>query len=137
VDFFTSLASRQAAMLLSWLGYDVSLSSTISANSYTLFLNNSATVRVIEGCNSIAVILLFMAFIFSFKGKLINYLWFLPIGMGLLWLTNLGRIAWLAHELYWQGKEAFYWQKSLFSASIYAIVLLLWLFWVRLVSRQK
>jgi exosortase family protein XrtF len=137
VDVFTSAAAGQSATVLRWFGYSVDCMATISANEFTLFLDGAATVRVIEGCNSVAVILLFIAFVFGFKGKFSHYLWFLPLGIGLLWFINLGRIAWLAHGLYLQGAEAFYWQKSVFSASIYAFVCLLWLFWIRLTAKSK
>ena len=84
-----------------------------------------------------AVFILFFAFIFAFKGRWSDLLWFTPIGLVVIHLFNLGRLALLIH-LSQSNSELFHFMhKYLFTLIIYAAVFLLWVVWVKLVLKRK
>ncbi len=132
VDYFTATTGKQAKDMLNYFGHNASLKMLPDVNAVTIYLDARPTVQVIEGCNGFAVLLLFIAFLFAFKAKWFHYLWFIPISLPLLWTGNVFRIYWLATAIAENGREAFAWQKSAFTTSIYFVILLIWMFWIRL-----
>lgn len=137
VDYFTATTGQQAKNLLIYFGYTASLQMLPDTNAVTIFLDQIPTVQVIEGCNGFAVLLLFTSFLFAFRAKWIHYLWFIPIALPLLWSVNVLRIYWLALVISENGKEAFAWQKSVFTTSIYFVILMIWMFWIKLSTTQS
>lgn len=137
VDIFTTTTAEQSKSVLEFFGYHTQLLFAPETNSVTISLNNRPAVQVIEGCNGFAVLLLFVSFLFAFRGRIKDYLWFIPLAVPLLWTVNVLRVYWLAIVVSENGREAFAWQKSVFTTSIYLVILLLWLFWIKLASTKK
>jgi exosortase family protein XrtF len=136
VDFFTALAGNAAVSLLDLLGLDAFSELHAENNSVWIYLNNIAVVQVIEGCNGIAVAILFVAFNLAFKGILKQSALYSVVFLITIWVVNVFRIGWLAYVIQGNGYEAFSWHKSIFTASIYIYVLMLWLLWVRIVGKK-
>lgn len=137
VDYFTNLAARGATALLNYLGLSTHYVLLPQANNVWIYQGDKALVSVIEGCNGVSVGILFLAFMFAFAGKWRVLIVFTALSLLLIWLVNIARIAWLAWVVMENGLETFYWQKSIFTASIYAFVLLLWLLWIRIISKSQ
>lgn len=98
----------------------------------------SNSVSLFEGCNGIAVFILFFAFVFAFKGRWSDLIWFVPLGLVVIHLFNLARLVALI-ILAQQGNDAIFhfMHKYLFSLVIYAGVFLMWVFWVRLALKRN
>lgn len=98
----------------------------------------SNSVSLFEGCNGIAVFILFFAFVFAFKGRWSDLIWFVPLGIVVIHLFNLARLVALI-MLAEQGHDALFhfMHKYLFSLVIYAGVFLMWVFWVRLALKRN
>ncbi|GEM_PF-3479531 len=137
VDVFTTATSNQAKSLLEYFGYEASLQFYPDKNSVTIYLKNNPAVQVIEGCNGFTVLLLFVSFLFAYRSRLKLYLWYIPLTVPLLWGVNVLRVYWLAIVINENGREVFAWQKSVFTASIYLVILLFWMLWIKLASSKK
>ena len=68
-DYITNLVSRQSEDILNVMGYDAHVEPHTEEPSMKLIINGKYLARIIEGCNSISIIILFVSFIMAFSGK--------------------------------------------------------------------
>ncbi len=95
-----------------------------------LLMDGMNAISVEEGCNGISIMLLFVAFVIAFGGKLLNLVIFIPAGLLFIHLANIGRLMLLSLLNVEMGGQAFhFFHKYFFTASIYLAVLLLWYLW--------
>ena len=106
--------------------------------SMKVILNGRYVARVIEGCNSVSIIILFLAFIVAFKGSLKkNTIIFGVVGAMIIYIVNILRIAFLTVMIYeYQSYQEFF-HSIVFPAIIYGITFLLWIVWVHKFSNFK
>ena len=136
-DYFTNLVTKQSQILLQELGYNVQVLPHPDEPSMKVIINNKYLARIIEGCNGISIIILFISFIIAFSGKLKTTIVYAFIGSVLIYIVNLIRIVILSIGLYhspWR-KEALH--TVVFPAIIYGLVFLLWMVWVNWFSNLK
>jgi exosortase family protein XrtF len=116
------------------LGYDAYVEQNTEELSMKFMLNGKYVSRIIEGCNSVSIIILFLAFIIAFSGSLKDTIWFGVFGSLLIYLVNLFRIIALS-ILYYKFPE---YQDLLhnlaFPAVIYGLTFILWITWVKYFS---
>jgi len=104
----------------------------------SLWLDNAYAISVEEGCNGINIMILFIAFVVAFGGKLINMLIFIPAGILFIHVSNIGRLMLLSLlNVEWGGQAFHFFHKYGFTAVIYLSVLLLWYLWVTSFSGKK
>ena len=134
-DYFTNLVSIQSEALLNAFGYQTLILPHEDEPSMKLFLNGKLLVRIIEGCNGISVIILFLSFIAAFSRKLkITFIYMLS-GSVLLYTVNLLRIVILTIGLYHYPEYNDVFHSVIFPLIIYGLVFLLWIFWVNRFSK--
>ena len=129
-DYFTNLVANQSVFLLETVGYHAQVAPHPNEASMKLIINNKFVARVIEGCNSISVIILFISFIIAFAGKWKITMFYGLFGIVLIYIANLFRVVILSIGLY-----HYPWRKEIlhaviFPLIIYGMVFLLWMFWV-------
>jgi len=129
-DYLTNLVAKQSESLLDAFGYDVSIISNENEASLRLIINKKYVARVIEGCNSVSIIILFIAFIIAFAGKFKTTLIYLLAGSVLIYAVNLIRIVVLSIGLYHYPWRREILHTVIFPLIIYGMVFLLWMFWV-------
>ena len=100
-----------------------------------LFFNTKYVARIVEGCNAISVIVLFISFVVAFSGKLKTTLFFIFGGSLLIYVLNVLRIAALSALIFYFPKQEPFLHGVLFPLYIYGVVFMLWLIWVRNFSR--
>ncbi len=100
-----------------------------------LFFNDKYVARIVEGCNAISVIILFISFVVAFSGKLKTTLLFIFGGSLLIYVLNVLRIAALSALIFYFPKQEPFLHGVLFPLYIYGVVFMLWLIWVRNFSR--
>lgn len=100
-----------------------------------LFYEQKYVARIVEGCNAISVIILFISFVVAFSGKLQTTLLFIFGGSLLIYVLNVLRIAALSALIFYFPKQEPFLHGVLFPLYIYGIVFILWLIWVRKFSR--
>ncbi|TDU42786.1 exosortase family protein XrtF [Gelidibacter sediminis] len=129
-DYLTHLVAKQTDVLLENLGYDSAIQKHPDEPSMKLIINNKYVARVVEGCNSISVLILFGSFVIAFAGKFKTTFLYILAGSVLLYVVNLFRIVILSIGLYhypWRSEEL---HTVIFPLIIYGMVFLLWMFWV-------
>lgn len=131
VDIFSSLVGQQAAQVLRWFGFNAVTADYNIEKSTHIIVGNIPCVRVIEGCNGLSVMILFVAFLFGFPGSWKHKIWFIPAGLLLIHLFNISRVAILCWTVYRFGETGYPIYKEMFTASIYVLVLAMWYLWVQ------
>lgn len=136
-DYFTNLVAKQSESLLSSMGYNVEVLPHPDEPSMKVIVNNQYLARVIEGCNAISVIILFISFIVAFSGKLKTTFFYILSGSVLIYTVNLLRIVLLTIGLYHYPSYEAILHTVIFPAIIYGMVFLLWILWVNRFSKLK
>ena len=129
IDGFTKIISDQSAFLLNFTGYETVTKDFPSHETVQFYINGKVATRMVEGCNAVSVMIMFLAFVFAFY-KGIKTFYFAFAGIVLLYILNLFRIYVLnvivvdfpaltksAHDYF-------------FPAIIYGGVVALWLIWI-------
>lgn len=129
IDGFTKIISDQSAFLLNFTGYETVTKDFPSHETVQFYINGKVATRMVEGCNAVSVMIMFLAFVFAFY-KGVKTFYFAFAGIVLLYILNLFRIYVLnvivvdfpvltkpAHDYF-------------FPAIIYGGVVLLWLIWI-------
>ncbi|MGC4040377.1 MAG: exosortase family protein XrtF [Flavobacterium sp.] len=130
VDSFTQSVADQSAAVLSWFDSKSYTMPHLKEPSVKLFYKGKYISRIIEGCNAISVMILFVSFVIAFTGKFKNTLFFILAGILLVHVLNIARIALLCVALYAfpQGEHLLH--GVVFPLVIYGVVFLLWVIWV-------
>ena len=129
-DYLTHTVAKQSKELLETVGYETRVERHPEEPSMKLIIRNKFVARVVEGCNSISVIILFISFIIAFSGKFKTTLFYLLAGSTLIYVVNLIRIVVLSVGLYHYPWRREILHTVIFPAIIYGMVFVLWMFWV-------
>ncbi len=110
--------------ILNFFGFD-----TFTYHRVTGISGNPG-VEIVDGCNGIAAIGLFLGFIIAFPGPWKSRLSFSVIGIGVIYLTNIVRIVFLAiTQAKWPALFDFTHDYST-TAIFYVVIFVLWMVWV-------
>lgn len=102
---------------------------------YQIIYKGKYLARIIEGCNAISVIILFIAFVVAFSGKLKPTAFYILGGSLLIYILNIFRIVFLTILVYRFPNQEHILHGVLFPLTIYGIVFLLWVIWVNKFSK--
>lgn len=129
IDYFTKIIANQSAFLLNNSGYNTVTKDFLQYETVQFYINGKVATRMVEGCNAISVMIMFLAFVLAFY-KGVKTFGFVLFGVVVLYVLNLFRIYILnvividyvnltkpAHDYF-------------FPAIIYGGVVLLWLLWI-------
>jgi len=130
VDGFTQIVASQVRQLLLFINYNGQLMVHNSQPAIKLYVENVYVARIVEGCNAISVMILFTAFIVAFKGKIKHTLAFIGIGIVLIHILNVTRIALLSIALLHYPEQENLLHGVIFPLFIYGVVFFLWIIWV-------
>ncbi|WP_204346771.1 exosortase family protein XrtF [Psychroserpens algicola] len=136
-DYITHLVANQSELVLNAFGYDTVIVSHPDEPSMKLIVKNKFVARVVEGCNSISIIILFVSFIAAFSARFKSTFIYMLSGSVLIYSVNLLRIAILSIGLYNYPWRRDILHTVIFPMIIYGIVFLLWMFWVNRFSKQQ
>ena len=135
IDSITKMVGRNTEQVLLLFTNDSSVQESATHPYMKLFYNQQYVARIIEGCNAISVIILFISFIVAFSGKLIPTLLYIFGGSLLIYVLNVIRIAALSALIFYFPKQESILHGVIFPLSIYGVVFILWLIWVRKFSK--
>jgi len=137
-DFVTYLVAKQSVAIISGFGYQADIVPHNLHPQMQLFIDKEFLGSIIEGCNSLSIIILFVAFIVAFAQSFKKTLLFLLGGSVLIYGVNLIRIVILSIALHHYPEQEKVLHGVVFPAFIYGMVFLLWMLWVRkLTSNSK
>ncbi|MCB4807796.1 exosortase family protein XrtF [Tamlana sp. 62-3] len=134
-DYITNLVSKQTQTILNDLGYATIMQPHPQEPSMKLIFKGKYLARIVEGCNSVSVIILFMSFITAFSGSFKNTFLYTLFGSVLIYIANLLRIVVLSIGLYKYPEHEHVLHTVIFPAIIYGMLFLLWVFWVNRFSK--
>jgi len=135
-DYMTNLVARQTNTLLNSIGYEASVLPHPDEASMKVIVNGKYVARVIEGCNALSIIILFLSFIIAFSGKFKTTVLYCFAGAIILYAFNLIRIVILSAGLYHYPWRREILHNVIFPMLIYGTVFLLWMFWVNRFSKS-
>jgi exosortase family protein XrtF len=130
VDGFTKIVANQSQKVLSVFDDHSYTMPNLKEASVKLFYHNQWVARIIEGCNALSVIILFVSFVIAFTGKVKQTLLFIISGSVLIHVFNVLRIALLCIAIYHFPKYEHILHGVIFPLFIYGIVFILWVIWV-------
>ncbi|NND61657.1 MAG: exosortase family protein XrtF [Flavobacteriaceae bacterium] len=133
-DFITNLVAKQSSSLLNGFGVAANVVPHETQPTMKLFVEGQYLARIIEGCNAVSIIILFISFIISFAEKWKKTLLFIFAGAALIYGVNIIRISVLSVALYHYPEQESLLHGIVFPGIIYGMVFLLWMFWVRSLS---
>ncbi len=136
-DFITRLVAKQSSLLLSGFGINGNVIPDGEIPAMTLLVEGSPVATIVEGCNAVSIIILFIAFVVSFAQGFKKTALFIFAGTALIYSVNIGRIALLAYLLYMYPQHTEFLHGVVFPAIIYGMVFLLWVGWVRMLPKPE
>lgn len=135
VDVITRLVSYNTEDLISWFYQSIRIEEVNNEPSFLVYFQDRSVARIVEGCNGISVIILFVSFIMAFSGSLKNTLLFIFGGSLIIYILNVVRIAFLIVLLYHFPEHSHLLHGVLFPLIIYGLVFILWVIWVNKFSK--
>jgi exosortase family protein XrtF len=130
IDPATVSVGRQASWLANVLGADTFVMPHPTQAALRFSYNGKFVARIIEGCNAISVMILFVAFVVAFRGKWRMMTGFIVSGIAIIHILNVVRIAMLASAIYHYPAREEILHGVVFPLFIYGVVFLLWVIWV-------
>lgn len=135
VDTVTRWVAQNTEAVLSWFYQSVRVVEGRKEPFFVIYLQNQGLARVVEGCNGISVIILFISFIVAFSGSLKNTLLFIFGGSLIIYVLNIFRIVVLTVLMYYFPKLQHVLHGVFFPLIIYGVVFILWVIWVNKFSK--
>ncbi|WP_439882568.1 exosortase X [Pontibacter sp. MBLB2868] len=118
-------------IFLNLIGYNA------EAKDIMIRINGEDVVFVYHACNGMILMALFAGFIIAFPGPLLLKLIFIPIGILIIDLLNILRVATLALNAHYFHQTLEFNHKYTFTLVVYAAIFYLWMLWIRKYSGVK
>jgi len=136
-DYATHLVASQTEKLLDSFGYDSQVLPHENEPSMKVIINGKFVARVIEGCNALTIIILFLSFVIAFADNLKTTFLYCLAGSIIIYVFNLLRIVILSAGLYHYPWRREILHTVIFPLVIYGTVFLLWMVWVNRFAKKK
>jgi exosortase family protein XrtF len=134
-DPVTHVVSKQTALVLNTCGYQVEAADRQQKPTTDLMYLGRAKLSVYEGCNGLNTMIIFVAFLFAFGPVSKTLIWFIPAGLMIIHLMNLARISLLFFVSEYMPDAMYFTHKYFFTAILYVVIFVLWVWWVKRYSR--
>mgnify|MGYP002864206364 FL=1 len=132
------LIGKQSNFLLSILGYVTSIE--IHSDMVVTLIENknfNHGVWIGEPCNGLKLFGVFAIFILAFPGEIKHKIWYIPLGISLLHIINVIRIAILTILSAYNPYLLNFNHNITFQLIIYSFIFLLWYIWTKKLSAIK
>ncbi|MDL2141359.1 MULTISPECIES: exosortase family protein XrtF [Flavobacterium] len=135
IDGITNTVGRNVEQLMQGFNCDIKIHKSLTDSWMEVWYNKHYSVRIVEGCNAVSVMILFVAFVLAFSGKFRATLLFIVFGIFSIYVLNVARIAILVVLLFRFPEQDHFLHGTLFPLIIYGFVFLLWIIWVNKFSK--
>ena len=136
-DPATRWVTGQTAVVLTVCGWPSDTNDRINKPITNLSYKEKNVLAVYEGCNGINVMIIFVAFLFAFGPVSKSLFWFIPLGLLVIHVMNLARITLLFWVSIYMTEYMYFMHKYFFTAVLYVVVFVLWVWWVRKFTSAK
>ncbi|WP_160137097.1 exosortase family protein XrtF [Chryseobacterium sp. c4a] len=130
LDPFSRIIANQVSALQNAIGYPSQLYNDVNNEQVWFYVKKQYVTRMVEGCNAISVMILFVSFVFAFYKGAKTFV-FVGVGLILLYIMNLLRIVGLNVVMAEHKEYGKMFHDFVFPAVIYGSVVLLWLIWIK------
>jgi len=135
LDSISIHVGKNAEQLMKFFDYKVIIQKNSQNAWLDIILNDKFMARLVEGCNAVSVMILFVSFVAAFSGKISQTLLFIVFGVVTIYILNVIRIATLIVLLYFFPHQNKFLHDIFFPLMIYGYVFLLWIFWINRFSK--
>jgi exosortase family protein XrtF len=136
-DPLTTLVTVQSSDILNVFDWETKAYEHKTKPTTYIATEERGIVSVYEGCNGLNVVIVFLSFLLAFGPYNRALIWFIPIGLLVIHLSNLARIVLLSVVSVHLPDFLYFTHKYLFTAFIYLFVFLLWIWWVMKLAKPK
>ena len=133
----TKTVAKHSEQLGRLFGYPIRVEQHESELAMKFYIGDVYAARVVEGCNAISVIILFLTFIIAFSGSIKATIIYGIVGTIIIYVMNIARVFVLSMLMYKYPEYQFFLHNLLFPAIIYGTTFLLWIIWVKRFSYLK
>ncbi|MGK6342283.1 exosortase family protein XrtF [Chryseobacterium sp. DT-3] len=130
LDSFSRMIADQVASIQNAAGFPTLLYDDVKNEQVWFYVKKNYVTRMVEGCNAVSVMILFIAFVFAFYKGAKTYIFALA-GLILLYIMNLLRIVGLNIVMADHQEYGKMFHDFIFPAVIYGTVVVLWLVWIK------
>ncbi|WP_370898799.1 exosortase family protein XrtF [Chryseobacterium gossypii] len=136
LDPYSRMIAENVRHVQNYFKYPTQLFNDVKGEQVWFYVKTEYTTRMVEGCNAVSVIILFISFIFAFYKGAKTFV-FVLISLVILYIMNVLRIVGLNivvldHKEYIKTAHDF-----VFPAVIYGSVVILWLIWIKYFALKK
>ncbi|OIQ21327.1 MAG: exosortase family protein XrtF [Flavobacterium sp. MedPE-SWcel] len=135
-DSMTKLVAEQARDIVNFMGDKSFIKPNDKEASYVFYVNNDSVARIVEGCNAVSVMILFVAFIIAFSTTFKRTSLYILAGILIIHVLNVIRIGLLGLGFYYYPEYEELMHDILFPLFIYGVVFSLWVLWVMKLSKN-
>lgn len=130
MDPFTRFVAEEASFVQIHSGYPTVLVDDPHLKAIWFYVNEKYISIMVEGCNAVSVMILFVAFVLAFYKGLKTFVF---AGLGLLFIhvINFLRIVWLNIIILKYPEYTEIGHQYFFPAIIYGSIVLLWMIWIK------
>ncbi len=136
-DIFTYTTAKQVNLVYRITGFPTHIHVLPDGKQIGIFRGEQWFVNIIEGCNGMSVIIIFLAFIWAFPSGIREKFKFSLIGILSIWLINILRIYILGLIYVYRPEWFDFSHRVLFPASVYIWVIVLWILWIKILLRSS
>lgn len=137
IDPYSKTIANQANQIMNAMGYQSQLVYSAQKNGLYFYTNQKYITIMIEGCNALSVMILFLAFVIAFYSSFKKTAAFSLISLLFLYVVNLFRIVALNLIALKYPRQMTIAHDLFFPAIIYGAVIVLWLVWVQCFVKKK
>ena len=119
---------------LDFFGFDITLDTVNNIVRH----ENGRAIRIIHSCTGIKQAYIFCCIIAFYRGPWLKKLWYIPLGLVIIHLFNIFRIAFIAGFFKYNPDSFDFLHEHLFKYLFYGIIFLMWVFWEeKIVTKKK
>lgn len=130
-DPLTLAITQQTAAFLRLVGEPVSAVPVPGSINVPLVRKGVTVIEVYEGCNSVNVIIVYLCFLIAFRGAWRTLLKFAGAGILIIYVMNVLRLAALYGIAFYHPQQLYFFHKFFFTGILYAVVFVLWYYWIK------
>lgn len=120
--------------ILNFFGYETDL---LPNNVIRHTTGSRGAIWVIWGCSGIKQAYIFFCIIAFYKGPWRHKLWYIPMGLVLVYLFNNFRIIFITANMEKHPQQFELWHEYILKYAFYAMIFLLWVVWNEKFARKK
>ena len=133
---FDNYLCTQITAAAVWCLREVGFEALVAATNPNLVLMSGQPAVVVgPPCNGLILYALFAGFVVAFPGLWSRKLWYIPLGIALIWGLNVLRVAALAVNFHYAHASVDFNHHYTFTIVVYAFIFGLWMLWAQRLAR--